>query len=186
MYKLLFFTIFLWSGCLMVPAQENLLSNPDGSGGTRHWKVFGEVSADSRFEVRKGHAIQIVKLDGAVGKFILLIANAGTEKFKTNRTLTGFPGLGGYLLSTYNPHGVNEITTYLNAGSPKGMPTASEELVTIYGIFEVPESTVAAQVTINRASRDGEDDDGSAAIFERVGLYLFDTREEAIAFAKKY
>lgn len=186
MYKLLFLLIFLCCICLTVPAQENLLSNPDGSDGTRHWKVFGEVSADSRFEVRNGHAIQIVKLDGAAGKFVLLIAEAGTEKFKAGRTLTGFPGLGGYLLTTYKPNGVNEINTYMNAGSPKAMPTAPEEMVTIYGIFEVPESTVAAQVTINRASREGEDDDGSAAIFKRVGLYLFDTREEAIAFAKTY
>jgi hypothetical protein len=187
MYKLLLITAILSSVCLGVQAQQNLLSNPDASGGTRDWRVYGDVVAaeNARFEVRDGHAVQIVKLEDATGKFVLMIANAGTEKFKKDRILTGFPGLSGYLLRSVKPAG-SEINTYMNAGSPSGLRNAPGQFSKIYGIFEVPENTVAAQVTMGRASRLGEEDDVSAAIYYNVGLYLFDTREAAIAFARKY
>jgi len=187
MYKLLLIATILSSVCLGVQAQQNLLSNPDASGGILHWRVYGDVTAreNSHFEVRDGHAVQTVNLEDATGKFVLLIANAGTEKFKSDRILTGFPGLSGYLLRSVKPAG-SEINTYMNAGSPGGMRKAADQISKIYGIFEVPENTVAAQVTMGRASRQGEEDDGSAVIYKQVGLYLFDTREAAMAFARKY
>lgn len=166
-----------------ISAQENLLANPDGIDGTRNWKVFGEVTSEvSGFAVRKGHAVQIIKLEEATGKFVLIIARGSTEKFKSDRLLTGFPSLSGYLLSTYQPHGVNQINTYMNAGSP----TAPDKIEKVYGIYEVPPNTVAAQVIIGRGQRQGEDDDDSAAMFHSVGLYVFDTQAEAIKFAKSF
>lgn len=187
MSKLLLITTLLSSVCLGVQAQQNLLSNPDASDGIRHWRVYGDVGVreNSHFEVRDGHAVQIVPLEDATGKFVLMIATAGTEKFKQDRMLTGFPGLSGYLLRSVKPAG-SEINTYMNAGSPSGVRNTPDQTSKIYGIFEVPENTVAAQVTMGRASRQGEEDDGSAAIYKHVGLYLFDTREAAIAFARKY
>lgn len=190
MAKLLLILLTISGINLTVSAQTNLLSNPDARQDLRHWKVYGDVSVTAddvpRFAVHSGHMVQIVPLDGAAGKFLVLIGRGATEKSKSDRIITGLPSLTGYLLSTFNPHGVNQINTYMFAGTPKAASSSPDQPTKFYGIYQIPLNTLGVQATVSRAIRKDEEDDGSAAIFFSIGLYLFGTREEAVAFAKGY
>jgi hypothetical protein len=61
-----------------------------------------------------------------------------------------------------------------------------DEWVTMFGIFRVPEKTSAIRFYMNQAERKNVPQNGSAARFDNVGLYLFEAEEDALKFAKAY
>jgi len=191
-------TGFLWRALFLSVAtmptlgQTNLISNPNADLGTSSRKIYGEAKVeegkdeDPYFALRNGsHIIQMIKLDNAAGKFALLMGRGKMEQ--SGKDHFSGPSLDGYLLSTYFPYGSNKINTYMNGqSSMTGRPSSPDQWPPMYGIFEVPADTVAAQVTLWHAQRKGESNDGSATKFDNLGFYLFDTKQEALAFAKKY
>ncbi len=61
-----------------------------------------------------------------------------------------------------------------------------DEWVTVLGLFEVPSGTGAIRFFLNQAERKDVPQDGSAARFDDLGLYIFTTEEEAVAFVLAY
>ena len=60
------------------------------------------------------------------------------------------------------------------------------EWVPAWGIFQVPSGTGAIRFFLDQAERKDVPQNGSAARFDDLGLYLFDTEKEASAFVKSY
>jgi len=169
-------------------SQTNLLSNSDARIGLGSWIASGDAKFEQgsdenpNFAVRNdGSFFQKIKVDLSGGKFVLLIGRGTVDNVNQNRILTGLPSLYGYLYS-----GPDEINTYLTGQRLLGRPMALNEWVVMYGVFRVPDGTIAAQIMLTQASRRGEPNDGTATRFDDIGLYVFDTEAEAIAFAQKY
>ncbi len=60
------------------------------------------------------------------------------------------------------------------------------EWTIMYGIFQVPKGTVAAQIFLHQAERRDFPQNGSAARFDDIGFYLFETKNDALNFVKQY
>ena len=193
----LFLSAFLLLVAGAVSAQTNLLLNPGGDNGASNWIVSGEATVEESngegvFVIRRGADstrggfTQTVKLTPAdVGKFALLIGFGSSERVNADGAITGLPYLYGYMLEVNNPTG-GKINAYLQGQQMRANPVKANQWVKMYGVFEVPEKTVAIQFMLDQASRRGVPLNGSAARFDNVGLYLFKTEAEAIAFARDY
>jgi hypothetical protein len=60
------------------------------------------------------------------------------------------------------------------------------EWVKAWGIFKVLDGTGAIRYFLNQAERKDLPQNGSAARFDDLGIYLFETEEEASAFVETY
>lgn len=176
-------------------AQTNLLLNPGAEDSTNNWRASGKATVED-FNGRKvfvlrrerdsgdGSFSQTVSLSPSdAGKFALLIGHGSSERVNTDGAITGLPYLYGYMLPLNNPNG-NSMNTYLQGQQMTARTTGKDAWVTMYGVFEVLKGTVAIQFFLNQAERKGLPLDGSAARFDDVGLFLFSTKEEALAFAR--
>ena len=172
---------------------DNLLLNPKANDGTNNWRAFGsaevEQSDDSdwRFVVRNnGHFFQDVQLpEDAAGKYALLIGRVSSERIDPDGAITGLPSLYGYMMDGANPRG-GRILSYLQGQQMLCRAQTVNEWVTAWGIFEVPDGTHAIRFFLNQAERKDVPQNGSAARFDDLGLYLFSTEGEAKAFAQAY
>lgn len=175
-------------------AQTNLLLNPTAKEGVENWRLSGAATIeefDGRmvFVVRSGTSggsnfIQIVKIgENDAGKFALLIGRGSSERVNADGAITGLPYLYGYMLSSVNPRGA-VINSYLQGQAMRASPRVPNEWVTMYGIFPIPKGTVAIQFFLDQAKRRGVPPNGSAARFDDLGLYLFDSEDDAREFVK--
>ena len=71
-------------------------------------------------------------------------------------------------------------------GNHESIHTMHHLPATAWGIFRVPLGTGTIRFFMNQAERKNVPQNGSAARFDDLGLYLFDTQEEAAAFVNKY
>jgi hypothetical protein len=62
-------------------------------------------------------------------------------------------------------------------------PTRENEWGPMFGIFRVPQGSGTIRFFLNQAERRDMPQNGSAARFDDLGLYLFATEEDARAFA---
>jgi len=172
---------------------DNLLLNPKANDGTNNWRAFGNAEVeksddgDWRFVVRnKGHFVQDVQLpDDAAGKYALLIGRVSSERIDPDGVITGLPYLYGHMVGGENPRG-GRILSYLQGQQMLCRAGTVNEWVTAWGIFEVPDGTHAIRFFLNQAERKDVPQNGSAARFDDLGLYLFSTEGEAKAFAQAY
>lgn len=191
--RILFFLISFGLSSILVAAQENLVKNPSAEFAADEWLQFGETGIESidnnrHFVVRnnKGHFWQRIPLpESARGKFALLIGRGASERVNADGAITGLPYLYGYLMDFDVPTG-GRINTFMTLDSLRLHPTAPNEWSVMYGIYLVPKGTVGARVFLNQAERRGVPQNGSAARFDDVGLYLFDTEQKALNFVKEY
>ena len=168
---------------------ENLLQNPNADLEAQHWRAFGqatieEVDGNRLFVVRNGgHFLQDVVLPkGAVGKFAVLIGRGSSERINADGAITGLPYLYGYMMAPGNPDG-GHIFAYLQGRRMLGSATFAGEWVKMWGVFKVPEGTGRIRFFLNQAASRDVPQNGSAARFDDLGLYLFATEEEAKSFA---
>ena len=176
-----------------VSAQDNLLKNPNADLDVEHWKAeqnatVEDVSGGNRiFVVRnKGSFRQTVELpEKSVGQYALLIGRGASERINADGAITGLPYLYGYLLSSDRPDG-KQINTYLTGQKLLGRAQTENEWVVMFGVFQVPKETVAARIFLSQAERRGVPQNGSAARFDEVGLYLFETEKAALNFVERY
>jgi hypothetical protein len=175
-----------------VGAQTNLLLNPNADSKAENWRVFGqatieEFDGDKVFVVRnKGYFLQDVNLtDSDIGKFALLIGRGSSERINADGAITGLPYLYGYMMDSSNPRG-GRIYAYLQGQRMRARASYQDEWVTMYGIFKVPEKTGAIRFFLDQAERKYVPQNGSAARFDNIGLYLFDTEEDALQFVRAY
>jgi len=184
--------IYLLFAATVVETQTNLLLNPIADSSSENWRVFGQATVEEFdgskvFVVRnKGYFIQDVNLtESDIGKFALLIGRGSSERINADGAITGLPYLYGYMMDFSNPRG-SKIYDYLQGQQMRARASYQGQWVTMYGIFRVPEKTGAIRFFLNQAERKDVPQNGSAARFDNVGLYLFDTEEDALQFVKAY
>jgi len=172
---------------------NNLLQNPSADDGADHWRAFGDADVEQtpesgpHFRVRnKGYFLQDVSLpEGVVGKYALLIGRVSSERINADGAITGLPYLYGYMMEGTNPRG-GRILSYLQGQQMLCGSRKENEWVSAWGIFQVPSGTGAIRFFLDQAERKDVPQNGSAARFDDLGLYLFDTEKEASAFVKSY
>ena len=184
--------ICLLFAVIAVGAQTNLLLNPNADSKAENWRVSGqatveEFDGDKVFVVRnQGSFSQDVDLTKSdIGKFALLIGRGSSEQINADGAITGLPYLYGYMMDSSNPKG-SRIYDYLQGQQMRARASYQDEWVTMYGIFRVPEKTGAIRFYLNQAERKYVPQNGSAARFDNLGLYLFETEEDALQFVKTY
>ncbi len=134
----------------------------------------------------KGYFLQDVNLSKTdVGKFGLLIGRGASERINVDGAITGLPYLYGYMMDSSNSKGAR-IYTYLQGQKMRADTQIKDEWITMFGIFRVPEGTGAIRFFLNQAERKNVPQNGSAARFDNLGLYLFETEEDALQFVKAY
>ncbi len=166
-------------------ASRNLLQNPDARGGGFAWKFLGDagaeqVSSGSCFFVRnRGTAIQdIVLPPGAVGKHLLVFGRLSSERINPDGGITGLPRLSGYLMMASG----GEITVNLQGQQLIYRLTAPNAWAPAYGVFQIVPKSGRIRLLLGQAEGATVPQNGSAARFKDLGLYLFDSREEAELF----
>jgi hypothetical protein len=191
-----FILLLLWVTVITIFANaqtDNLLLNPKANDGANNWRAFGNAEieqsddGDWRFVVRnKGSFSQDVQLpEDAAGKYALLIGRVSSERIDPDGAITGLPYLYGYMMDSANPRD-GRILSYLQGQQMLCPARTVNEWVTAWGIFEVPDGTHAIRFFLNQAERKDVPQNGSAARFDDIGLYLFSTEWEAKAFAQAY
>ncbi|MFH1575266.1 MAG: hypothetical protein ABIG68_14900 [Acidobacteriota bacterium] len=71
------------------------------------------------------------------------------------------------------------IQAYMQGQQMRSSSKVPNEWVPAYGIFQVPTNTGRIHLSLCQAEALGVPQDGSAARFDDLGLYLFESREEA-------
>lgn len=180
-----------------VNAQTNLLKNPGADLSGNSWRAVGnatieEINGNKIFVIRsedngKIYSFsQIVDLNSSdIGRYALFIGRGLSERVNSDNLATGLPYLYGYMLRSYSAKGAR-INSYLQGQNMLAKQSATDEWATMSGIFRVPDGTVAVQFMLCQASQKGLPPNGSPARFDNVGLYLFDTEQEALDFVKRY
>lgn len=184
---------FLLTTSLANAQSTNLLQNPSANGGANHWRAFGDATIEETLEsnpyftVRnKGYFLQDVTLpEDSVGKYVLLIGRVSSERINADGAITGLPYLYGYMMEGANPRG-GRILSYLQGQQMLCASRKESEWVTAWGIFQVLDGTGAIRYCLKQAEQKDLPQNGSAARFDDLGLYLFDTEEEASAFVETY
>lgn len=184
--------ICLFFAVPIISAQTNLLLNPNADSKSENWQVLGqatveEFNGDSVFVIRnKGGFVQGVNItESDIGKFALLIGRGSSERINADGAITGLPYLYGYMVDSSNPKGAR-VSAYLQGQQMRAGTSYQDEWVTMFGIFRVPEKTDTIHFFLNQAERKNVPQNGSAARFDNVGLYLFETEKEALEFVKSY
>lgn len=171
----------------------NLLQNPRGDDQTNNWKAYGQATVDQsddgnwRFVVRNGgYFLQDVALsDSDTGKYALLIGRVCSERINSDGAITGLPYLYGYMMDSAGSEG-NRILDYLQGQRMRCWARKENEWVTAWGVFQVPRGTGAIRFFLSQAERKGVPQNGSAARFDDLGLFLFSTETDARAFTEMY
>ena len=168
---------------------ENLLQNPKADLEAQHWRAFGqaaveEVDGNRRFVVRNGgYFVQDVELpEGAAGQYAVFVGVGASDRINSDGAITGLPYLYGYMLTPGEPE-AGRVLAYLQGHRMLCSATFVGEWAKMWGVFRVPEGTGRIRFFLNQASRRGVPQNGSAARFDDLGLYLFPTRAEAAHFA---
>jgi hypothetical protein len=173
-----------------VGAQTNLLLNGKADSKTEHWHsvetTVEEFNGDKVFVVRNdGNFQQFVQLaNEAIGKYALFIGRVSSQRADVNgKPTTNTPYL---FVATLVPSIViGEGQMMLD--DAKG----ENDWHTIYAIHQLPKEDFSGFLKCSlhqRNSRKGENvpNEGSAVRFDNLGLYLFDSEEDALKFAKTY
>ena len=186
------FLFWLGLAAVSTNAQTNLLKNPNADEGAGKWRTYGDAKVEQmsdgnwRFVVRNGgHFSQDAVLpENSVGKYALLIGRASSERINSNGAITGLPYLYGYMMK--GDPSTGRINSYLQGQQMSCAAATAYEWVTVWGIFEVPSGTGAIRFFLNQAERRGLPQNGSAAWFDDLGLYLFASEAEGEAFVQAY
>lgn len=164
-------------------AYKNLLNGVN-------WTANGETS----IEQAKDRAVYAVRNKGSFsqntelpansgGKFVLFIGRCSSERVDP-KGITGLPYLYGFL--TTRDAGGHEASQPLQGHSMSCDPGETDRWATNWGIFQLPSNSVTVRVDMNQAERLGLPQNGSAARFADVGMYLFKSESEAREFVLAY
>jgi hypothetical protein len=167
----------------IVGAQTNLLLNGKADSKTEHWYVgettVEEFNGDKVFVLRKGgHLSQWVELtEEAVGKYVLFIGRVSSERANVD----GKPPINSpyFYIFNSNPTAVSEGRIIRDEA--KG----ENEWFTIYAIYQLPKESFIKCVLYERKNLNVPSE-ALALRFDNLGLYLFETEEDALKFAKAY
>lgn len=193
-FQIFLILVGLVAGAIVGNGQvRNLLQNPNADGGPEFWRAFGDAKVEAAigtnlcFVVRNGgYFIQDVPLpDDVTGQYALLIGRGASERINEDRAITGLPYLYGYMMEQ-GPANGGRILAYLQGQMMLARTTTRDEWVDMWGIFQIPEGAKRIRFFLNQAERRGVPHNGSAARFDNLGLYVFATEKDALAFANQY
>jgi hypothetical protein len=176
----------------LVNAQPtNLIKNPFADDVSNHWffsdnTVIEEIDGNPCFVMRYGFVQSVEIPEDAIGKYVLLTGVVSSERINVDGSITGLPYLYGYMMDGYNNEAFNgsSIHSYLAVPSSLHYKSAKAEnkWVAIWNIYLVQKNTKYILFSLQQAERRGDPQNGSAARFDDLGLYLFSSGYEARAF----
>ncbi|MBN2205834.1 MAG: WD40 repeat domain-containing protein [Candidatus Aminicenantes bacterium] len=174
---------------LVFEKRTNLIKNPSANRGTRDWQPDGEAAVDRTedgdpyFSVRNGGSLrQVVDISGSTGRTVLVIALAACERIGTGGDRTDLPLLSGEMASAEDDR---DLTARLTAKTMLHAVRTPGEWGAVWGAYRIPPGTGSVRLYLGQA-RGAAPHDGSAAWFDDVGVFLFDSDEEARAFVPLY
>ena len=169
---------------IAVGAQTNLLLNGQADSKTEHWRgvnqTVEEFGGGKVFVVRNGgHLQQWIELtDEAAGKYALFIGLVSSERpIDDGKSPTNPPHLYIYNI---NPTAVS------NGQILRDDAKDETDWHTIYTIYQVPEKTTFIKCFLYEREKFSVPSEASAVRFDNLGLYLFESEEEALKFVKAY
>ena len=162
----------------------NLVRNGGASLGVREWSPFREAAIEgegpaAHFTIRNGGSFsQTITLPGdAAGRFLAFVARGTSDRVNADYSITGLP----YIYGLFGSRERGRLAGYLTSDTMRGRPQKPGEWVVMWGVFRVPDDAVALTLSLNQAERKGDPQNGSAARFDDVGLFLFETEGQARA-----
>jgi hypothetical protein len=167
----------------------NLLVNTAADSGLSTWRVDGEAAVEEFegnrcFVLRNGARLtQEVELPGdSAGKFVLFIAHVFGERTDRPEDITDQPYLYGLTLSADR----RRILLHNQAATMGGLAVPPGQWGKSWGVFRVPEGASSILYQLGQGLRRGTLRNGSAARFDDVGLFVFNTRDAAERFVQRY
>jgi hypothetical protein len=167
-------------------AADNLLLNSEAQSSAS-WNAYGDARVERDvcttpcFVVRnKGHFFQDVQLTQSKG-YVLMIGCVSSERINASGSITGLPYLYGYMIGADG-----KIATYLQGQQMRCSAKQVNEWVTAWGVFEITPTARTIRFFLMQAEASGVPQNGSAARFDNLGLYVFDTTSAAQEFAGTY
>ncbi|MHC4307781.1 MAG: WD40 repeat domain-containing protein [Planctomycetota bacterium] len=172
-------------------SQTNYLNNPHANQHQQFWKSSGSVAIE---DCEPGNPCFATRWDGklvgtaelpadAAGKYMLLIGSAAAERaHEGTGDQTGEAYIHGYGESL-DPKRVRG--KHYSARTLQTATRRANTWETIWGVFEVGEGIRKINFEIRQA--DGRSaKTGSASRFDDLGVYLFDTEQQAESFVTRY
>ncbi len=171
----------------------NLLENPYADDYTDYWRSSDGATIESCdgnpcFVVRYGSRFtQDIELyDDDAGKYALLTGLVSSERTNADGSITGLPYLYGYMMDEKNTQDISgrDIHLYLSVPSWNyNIPARPEnEWLPIWRIYPVKNNIKKIRFFLDQAERLGVPHNGSAARFDDLGVYLFNSELQAQAF----
>ena len=163
----------------------NLLQNPDGSAGAVGWLRAGDAAMggadyDGVFVVRNGGSLQ-QRVDlppGSAGKFLVVLGRASSERVNADGSITGRPYLSGMIHAGTGP----QVLAYLQGESMRLRTDEVNRWGAVSGVFPIAEGAGSVSIKMGQGERVGDPQNGSAARFDDLGLFVLATEAEARAF----
>ena len=184
--------LLLWlaaAGVLAGEQPNNLLRNPSADFNAQDWQATGQAYVEECgagglcFVVRNhGSFMQDVALpEKAGGQYAVFVGRGSSERVNPDGAITGLPYLYGYMMPPKND-GDGIVLAYLQGQTMLGSSPYANGWVKMWGIFKIPEGAGRIRFFLNQAERKGVPQNGSAARFDDLGLYVFPTGAAAKAF----
>jgi hypothetical protein len=171
----------------IIQGPANLIENPAAERGADAWQgeghaVVEEFNGNRCFVVRNGGKFrQTVNLPvEAARKFVLFIAHVSGERIASD--ITDRPYLYGLTLSVDR----RRILLYNQAATMRGDAGRANQWTKAWGVFQVPDGSSSISYQLGQGLRRGSPHTGSAARFDDVGLFVFNTRSDAEEFVARY
>jgi hypothetical protein len=172
-------------------SQTNYLDNPNANQQQQYWKASGEAGVE---ECATGDPCFVTRWDGglvgsatlpadAQGKYMLLIGSAAAERsHEQGSDQTGEATIHGYGEALDPARGIGK---HYSAHTLITQTREADAWTTLWGVFPVGEAIRKLSFEIRQA--DGSSaKTGSASRFDDLGVYLFDTQQQAEAFVARY
>ncbi|MDH4196840.1 MAG: WD40 repeat domain-containing protein [Candidatus Aminicenantes bacterium] len=174
---------------VVVDGQANLVVNPAANQGLNSWSAEGEVTVEQEedgnfvYTIRySGTLSQDVPVGEAAGRAVLVVARTASERIEEDGDQTGLPYLYGQVMG--GPGG-RRVLLYLQESTLTHPDREVGTWGTVWGVFEVPAEADFVRLVLSQS--DGRRaQNGSAAWFDDVGVFVFDSRDEALAFARRF
>lgn len=165
----------------------NLLLNPDATENFTHWTPSGDAIVESAaghgscFSLRNHGSFHqdVILPPEAEGKYAVLLGLASSERINPDGAITGLPCLYGFMMKD-----AVHIMAHLQGQQMLGSGKVPNEWSPVYGIFMVPPGATMTRFFLNQAEMNGVPQNGSAARFDDLGLYLLPTMSEAMRFVQ--
>jgi len=164
-------------------APRNLLENGDGSAGTPAWRADGDATIEGpggerHFVIRnRGTFQQVITVPPeAAGQFAVFVGRASADRVNADGAITGLPYLYGTIVSASDE---KRIVGHLQGQNMLARPPRPDVWVAVSGVFRIPADSGRIVFQMKIAEGAGVLQNGSAARFDDLGLFIYPTEQQA-------